>query len=175
MKHTHAHTHGYMYTISIFQNLCLHSLKRYFWTTKWDKYNFCCVWSRTHWRSIATGRGSTSLSFQRRKFSHSHIRSEMDRRRRNSYEVPASIFRFNSSRFLDLWSFKEQGVHHKTANTGGTERKDWTYHQLFSISSNPDCILLCSTSLFGVNCRNSWTFWTCLEKNGILSHFIAEK
>ena len=54
--------------------------------------------------------------------------------------------------FLPLWNSKEHGVRHKTTNTGGTERPDWTWHQWYSISNIPDGLSLCSTSLLGVYC-----------------------
>ena len=65
---------------------------------------------------------------------------------------------------LDLYlvgSFKEHGVRHKTTNTGGIERSDWTCHQWYSISNNSDSMSLCSTSLLGVYRVRSRTFWTC--------------
>ena len=56
-----------------------------------------------------------------------------------------------------IWGTLKNSVHHKTTNTGGTERSDWTY-QWYSISNNPDHMLLCLTSLLGVYCGRRWTF-----------------
>ena len=52
-------------------------------------------------------------------------------------QVFALISQFNPSWLLPLWNFKEHGVRHKTTNTGGTERSDWTCHQWYSMSNNP--------------------------------------
>ena len=93
----------------------------------------------------------------------------MYRTKRECYGVPASISWFNDSRLLPLGNFKEHGVHHKTINTVGTERSDWTSHQWYSISNNPDSMSLCLMSLLGVYCGRRWTFWACtsLEVKGI--------
>ena len=70
---------------------------------------------------------------------------ERSLRKRKCYGVPTSISRFNPSRLLPLGSFKEHGVRRKTIglNTGGTEKSDWTCHQWYSISNNPDGMSLC--------------------------------
>ena len=111
--------------------------------------------------TIQTRWGSTLLSCHCEKFSRSHIQSEMERIKRKCYGVSALISRFNPSRLLPLGNFKEQGVCHKTTNTGGTERSHWTCHQLYSISNNPDGMSLCSKSLLGVYCGRRWRFWIC--------------
>ena len=49
-------------------------------------------------------------------------------------------------RLLPLGNIKEQGVRHKTTITGGTERSDWTCHQWYCISNNPDDMSICPTS-----------------------------
>ena len=87
----------------------------------------------------------------------------MDRRKRNCYGVPTSISRFNPSRLLPLVNFKEHSVRHKTTNTGGTEKSDWTYHQRHSVSNNPGGMSLCSTSSLGMSSAHSPTFPSNLQ------------
>ena len=60
----------------------------------------------------------------------------------------------------ELGELKEHGVRHKSTNTGGTERSDWTCHQWYSIINNPDGMSLCSMSFLGVYSGRRWAFWT---------------
>ena len=70
-----------------------------------------------------------------------NVSNFLDRTFRDVQEVlrsSASISRFNPSRLLPSGNFKEHCIRHKTTNTAGSERSDWTCHKWYSISNNPD-------------------------------------
>ena len=113
---------------------------------------------------------------------HDNVRNFLDRtfnQRWMGRRGSATVFSpqspdLNPSRFLHLGNFKEHGVRYKTTNTGLTERLDWTCHQWYSISNNPDGISLCSTSLLGLYCGRRWTFWKVRDMGGSAGELSEE-